>query len=257
VTALNTGTGAVAWTKTIGGELEGSPSISGNDAYVVSDSGKVAALNATTGATIWKTTMAAPVKTSPAVDATNGLVFVADTAGTVEALKAATGATAWAVSSLGAFTASPVAGQGDVYAASQNGTLYALAETTGKQVWTYVDSHALNATPIDDDGQVAFGDSAGNVVVLKGSNGAVRFKIGKIAGGASVVGTAAAEGFLATEMANGSIMGSKPQSTDGHAWEATDGTSLDSQPTVVNGEVIVTSMSGNVTVYLPPGSHPV
>jgi outer membrane protein assembly factor BamB len=253
VTALNTGTGAVAWTKTIGGELEGSPSISGNDAYVVSDSGAVTALNATTGATIWQKTMAAPVKTSPAVDATNGLVFVADTAGTVEAFKAASGATAWSVKSLGAFTASPVAGQGNVYAASQNGTLYALAETTGKQAWTYAAGSALNATPIDDNGQIAIGDSAGEVVVLKASNGTSQFKI---AAGDSVVGLAAAEGFLLMDMANGSINGSKPQSTDPHAWETTDGTSLDSQPTVVNGEVIVTSQNGTVTVYTPPGSRP-
>jgi eukaryotic-like serine/threonine-protein kinase len=254
VIALNPGTGAVAWTKTIGGKLEGSPTISGNDAYVVSHSGKVAALNATTGATIWTTKMAAPVKTSPAVDSTNGLVFVADTAGTVEALKAASGATAWAVKSLGAFTASLVAGQGNVYAASQNGTLYALAETTGKQAWTYADGSAITATPVDDEGQIIVGDTAGNVRVLNASTGAPGFKI---AAGAPVVGLAAAEGFLTTLMSNGSVLGSKPESTDPHAWEATDGTSLDSQPTIVNGEVIVTSQNGNVTVYTLPGSHPV
>jgi outer membrane protein assembly factor BamB len=253
VTALNTGTGAVAWTKTIGGKLEGSPAISGNDAYVVSDSGAVAALNATTGATIWQTKMAAPVKTSPAVDATNGLVFVADTAGTVEALKAASGATAWTVKSLGAFTASLVLGQGNVYAASQNGTLYALAETTGKQAWKYAAGSEINATPVDDNGQIAVGDTAGNVRVLDASTGAAGFKI---AAGDSVVGLAAAEGFLATEMANGSINGSKPAATDPHAWEVTDGTSLDSQPTIVNGEVILTSQSGMVTVYTVPGSQP-
>jgi outer membrane protein assembly factor BamB len=197
--------------------------------------------------------MAAPVKTSPAVDATNGLVFVADTAGTVEALKAASGATAWVVKSLGAFTASLVLGQGNVYAASQNGTLYALAETTGKQAWTYADGSELTATPVDDNGQIAIGDTAGVVHVLSASNGASHFKI---AAGDSVVGLAAAEGFLAMEMANGSINGSKPQSTDPHAWEVTDGTSLDSQPTVVNGEVILTGQNGMVTVYTPPGSHP-
>jgi outer membrane protein assembly factor BamB len=253
VTALNTATGAVAWTKTIGGELEGSPTISGNNAYVVSDSGVVAALNATTGATIWQTKMAAPVKTSPAVDSTSGRVFVADTAGTVEALRGASGATVWTVKSLGAFTASLVLGQGHVYAASENGTLYALAQTTGTVAWTYAASSEITATPVDDQGQISVGDTAGNVRVLNASTGAPDFKI---AAGAPVVGLAAAPGFLATVMADGSILGSKPANTDPHAWETTDGTSLDSQPTIVNGEVIVTSQSGTVTVYTVPGSQP-
>lgn len=253
VTALNTGTGKVAWTKTIGGELEGSPTISGNNAYVVSDSGVVAALDATTGATIWQRKMAAPVKTSPAVDSTSGRVFIADTAGTIEALRGASGATVWSVKSLGAFTVSLVLGQGNVYAASQNGTLYALAETTGQQAWTYADGSALTATPVDDEGQISIGDSAGEIHVLDAGNGAAHFRI---AAGSSVVGLAAAPGFLAAEMANGSILGSKPANTDPHAWEATDGTSLDSQPTIVNGEVIVTSQSGMVTVYTVPGSQP-
>ncbi|HEV2376807.1 MAG TPA: PQQ-binding-like beta-propeller repeat protein [Streptosporangiaceae bacterium] len=253
VTALNKDTGAVTWTKTIGGELEGSPTVSGNNAYVVSDSGVVAALDATTGNTIWQTKMAAPIKTSPAVDSVSGRVFVADTAGTVEAFRGVSGATVWAVKSLGAFIASLVVGQGNVYAASQNGTLYALAETTGAQAWTFADGSPITATPVDDEGQLTIGDAAGHVHVLDAATGTTEFNV---TAGAPVVGLAAAQGFVTTVMANGSILGSKPADTDPHAWETTDGTSLDSQPTIVNGEVIVASQSGTVTVYTTPGSQP-
>lgn len=251
VTALSSATGAVAWTVTIGGKLEGSPSISGTVAYVVSDDGTVTAIRTSTGKTIWQATLGASVMTAPAVDAAAGLVYVADTAGTVEALDVATGAVAWSGTGFGDVTAALTVGQGNVYVASQNGTVSALNETTGAAVWTVKSGGAITASPVDDAAQIIVGDAAGHVHILTASTGASVFNINA---SGPVVGVAGAISFDTALLATGGILGSKPADSDPRAWQTTDGTALDTQPTVINGEVIVAGQNGMVTVYTPPGT---
>ena len=251
VTALQTGNGQPAWTTSIGGKLEGSPSVSGTVAYVVSDNGTVTAIRTSTGKQVWQVNLGSVVQTSPAVNASAGLVYVADTAGTVDALQLATGATAWSVSSLGDVTAALTVGQGAVYVGSHNGEVHALNDISGASIWIYRDGSAITAPMADIGGQIVLGDTAGHVHALTAATGASAFNITT---GQPVVGIAGAISFDAATLANGSILGSKPADSDPRAWAATDGTALDSQPTVVNGEVIVTGLNGMVTVYTPPGS---
>jgi outer membrane protein assembly factor BamB len=251
LTALRTVTGKVAWTAQIGGELEGSPSISGATAYVVSDSGTVTALSTSTGAQQWQVTLPSAVQTSPAVNAAGGVVYVADTAGTVYALTVTTGAASWSVPSLGTITASLTLGQGNVYVASQSGNVYALNETSGTTAWTYTDGSAMTASPAVLGGQIAIGGADGKIHMLNNGNGTATFSFSY---GKPIVGISGAISFDTALLANGGIVGAKPTDSDPRAWQTANGTGFSGQPTVLDGEVFVAGENGMVTAYTVPGS---
>ena len=251
VTALHEFSGTLAWTTKIGGKLEASPSVVGGTAYVGSDDGTVAAVDVSTGSVIWSKTFGAKVQTSPALDPGLGLVIIGTSQGTVSALHLSDGTTAWTTKSLGSVTAPVVIGQGNVYVSSLNDTLYALNESTGASVWTYVTAGPITASVADVQGNIVVGSSDGQLHYLTPATGTAVYGITL---GQPVVGVAGADNFVASVGSGGAILGSKPAATNPRAWTTTLGTAISAQPTVVNGEVVESSLNGMVAVYTPPGS---
>ncbi len=250
VTALHEFSGALAWQTTVGGQLEGSPAIVGATAYVGSDNGTVTAINAQTGSIIWSDNLGSEAA-APAVDPTAGLVIVSNNQGRVSALHVADGTTAWQMSVPGQVTAGVVIGQGNVYVGSLNGTLYAFNEQTGASEWAYAAGGPISAPIADVQGQLIVGAGNGVIHYLVPATGKAVYAITV---GQPVVGVAGTTNFVASLGAGGDILGSKPAADNPRAWIATQGTALRSQPTVVNGEVIVAGASGMVDVYTVPGS---
>lgn len=251
VTALHEFSGALAWRATVGGQLEGSPALVGGAVYVGSDNGTVTALDASTGSTLWSDHLGSAVQGAAAIDPTAGLVIVGDSQGTVRALHVTDGTTAWQTSIPGPVTAATVIGQGRVYVGSLNGTLYALNEQTGASEWTYTAGGPISASVADVAGQLVVGSGDGVIHYLAPATGK---PIYAITVGQPVVGVAGTTNFVVSLGAGGEILGSKPASSDPQAWVTTQGTALLSQPTVVDGEVIVAGDNGLVDVYTVPGS---
>jgi outer membrane protein assembly factor BamB len=250
VIALNIATGAAVWTATLSGALA-SPTYAGGTIYVGSSNGTVTALAASSGATTWSTTLGGAISSSPAVDTTNGVVVTGDATGTVTALDATTGTIAWTYGTSGAVSASPIIYDGRAFAASTNGSLYALAETTGDLDWSFATGSAITASPAIVQAHLVLGSSNSTLYDLLPSNGSILFQLSEPSG---VVGVAGAGDFIAATTGNGTIEGSKQASGNPVAWLATQGSSLTTAPTVVNGEVFVTGQNDVVAAYAVQGT---
>ena len=113
------------WTFTADGEVQGTPTVLGNDIYFSDAGGSVWHLNALTGAVIWKASLPhitgnsmSYSRVSPAI--APGVVIVGDQAsGTVFALSTSTGALVWqtvlATNQGAIITGSPIVANGHVY----------------------------------------------------------------------------------------------------------------------------------------------
>ena len=250
LTAIHEFSGALAWSTSIGGQLS-SPSVFGGTAYVTSSDGTVSAVNVTTGEVTWSVSLGSTALSGVAIDPALGLIFVGGSNASVTALNVSNGTTAWSTSVGGAVTATPVIGQNDVFVSSLDDTLYAFKETSGTPEWTYDTGGSITASVADVQSNLIVGSSDGSLNYLTPSTGKPTYHIVL---GQPVVGIAGADNFVASVGSGGDILGSKPAATNPHAWKTTQGTALDSAPTVVNGEVIVAGENGQVVVYTPPGS---
>ena len=251
VTALREFSGDPAWTTNVGGALEGSPAVVGGTAYVDSDNGRLAAIDVASGSIIWSQNLGTKARSTPAIDPATGLLIVGDSEGTVSARHTADGTMAWQTTVPGRVTAAIVIGQGNVYVGSLNGTLYALNEQTGAREWTYAAGGPISASVADDADQLIVGAGDGVIHYLDPATGKPNYAITV---GQPVVGVAGSANFVATLGSRGDVLGSKPAATNPRAWVTTQGTALNSQPTVVNGEVVVAAEDGMVAVYTVPGS---
>ncbi len=248
--ALNQATGAVVWTAILGGAIESSPSSAGDDVYVGDDNGNVYSLNALTGKLIWKAKATGKVKSSPAVDTSEGVLVIGDGTGVVRAFELTSGKLKWSYSAGGVITAAATIDGGAVFVSSSNGQEYSISDSTGKLRWR----HAIAGS-----GNVPATVSGADVIVASGSSMLyLGMKTGDvdstISQGGSIVGTAGADNFDASELSDGTVRGARPLSGDPDAWDTTLGTSLSSSPTIVNGEVFVTGNDGTLQCWTIPGS---
>ncbi len=155
--ALHEATGSVAWSRSPGGRVLGTPVVRGGMAFVdaVGKGGQVYAYDATTGAKQWNVN-ADTTDSSPAYDA--GKVFVTTQTG-VTALQATTGATLWSFSLTPVLTLdqdSPAVANGLVYS-DYDGYPIALIESTGALIWQASAQLTGTASPVVVDGQVFVG----------------------------------------------------------------------------------------------------
>ena len=252
VVALDANGGATTWKATLSGALT-SATFAGGNIYVASSNGVLTALSATTGAPVWAVTPGAAITSSPAVDPQLGLVVLADASGAVTALKAVDGSTVWSDATGSAITASPIVNNGEVYVGSTSGSLYSMAEATGTRGWTFSTGAPITAAPAIVNSDVVVGSTNANVYVIVPATGKAKYTVAEPA---AIVGVAGAGDFLAATTANGSIIGSKPFTSNFNAWLTTQGSALTSAPTVVNGEVLVAGQNDTVAVYTTPGSRP-
>jgi outer membrane protein assembly factor BamB len=259
VVELNAATGSVRWVKVYaqGKAVESSPAVVNGVIYVGSDNSMVTALSESTGSILWQRKLGGAVASSPAIDSATGQLFVGSANGDIYALTLATGAVAWTVVTGGPVTASPMVLNGLVYVGSTSGKFYALKEQGGSTVWSYTTGGAITSSASTLDGDIVMGSADKNVYWLNATSGSVDFTIPV---GSAVAGVSGAGPFDVSTLANGGIIGSKPNATDNRAWVVAPlsaSATIASTPTVINGEVFVTRQDGSVTCYTVPGSPPV
>jgi len=186
VVALDAGTGAVQWTKSVGEPIRNSPTVAGGKIYFVSADNTLRALNASNGEEVWKarglpqnTTLLS--NASPAVG--DGLVVAPFPAGDIVAYQTASGKSAWsdsltrtsettAAGILGD-PARPVIDRGMVYAVSHGGRMIATSASSGARVWTR--NVASTQMPWVAGDAVFTVDVAGRLMALDRSDGSVRW----------------------------------------------------------------------------------
>jgi outer membrane protein assembly factor BamB len=200
---------------------------------------------------VWSVSLPGSVVATPALDSKSATVVASTTNGTVGGYALSSGRQLWQTTIPGNVNAGVVIGQGNAYIGSLNGTLYALHDATGTEVWAYNTSGPITAAVCADSNQLIVGSGDGTIHYLNPSSGAPTYTI---VVGQPVAGVAGATGFVVSVGQDGKVLGSKPEATNPDAWTTIQGTSITAQPTVVNGEVIVASGNGTVSVYTPPGS---
>lgn len=149
VTALDASTGAEIWRRETKVPMTGSPAISGNRIFIVSNNNEFSAISLETGEIEWTDQAiaeSARVLSSPSPAAVEDVVVTPYSSGEVIAYLPANGRRLWSdsLTSAGRFTpisaindiaSRPVLNGGLVYASSQSGVLAAIDGRSGQRVW--------------------------------------------------------------------------------------------------------------------------
>ena len=149
VQAFAADTGKPLWRTDVGAPLRGSPALSGERLYTVSQDNQIFALDVATGAKVWDVagTIEQAGLLGVATPAVAGTTIVAGfSSGELNAFLSANGRTVWqdalsrtgrstAIASLSDIDASPVIDRDRVFAIGHGGRMVALELTTGTRVW--------------------------------------------------------------------------------------------------------------------------
>ncbi len=149
VAALDARNGGIIWQVRPGGPLRGSPTISGDTLYVVSQDNQIYSLKTADGATNWSNAAALEIAGvfgtgSPAV--AQGTVVAGFSSGELNAYRYENGRSVWqdalartsittSVASLSDIDANAVIDKGQVFAIGQGGRMVALELITGQRLW--------------------------------------------------------------------------------------------------------------------------
>ena len=261
VVALNSATGAAAWSATTTSAVASAPANAQGVVLVGTDDGTVYDLNAQTGKVLWMVKLGGAVKGSPAIDATAGNVIVGDASGAITALNLTTGAQLWQMSTSGPITASPTVYNGQVLIGSGNGVEYSLKESTGATQWqvntgaAVTASAALYANAVNGSGtgalnQIVVGNSAGRVLYLSLSNGTANRDYTETSG---IVGISDATGWAVINTAGGQVIRYKFATQKSWVYQASAG--FTTSPVVVNGVVYLAGQDQTVSAWTIPGQQ--
>jgi len=186
VSAIDAGTGAVAWTAEIDQQVGSSPGV-GDDLVVVGTlDGMIVALDQADGTERWRTKGSAEIIAAPAVR--DGLVVVRSNDGRLFGLAASDGARRWVfdrgvplLSLRGNGT--PVIEGDTVYVGYDNGKVFALKTEDGALKWEQSLAQSEGRTElermIDADGELAFDDAELFAVTYRGQVDAVERASGR------------------------------------------------------------------------------
>ena len=201
VVSLDTRTGRVLWTRTLGSASESSPLVHAGRVWVGSQDGTVYCLLAKGGRIIWRYHAGAPVKAAPAYS--QGRIFFGDYGGSVTALRARNGSVAWragtngrAFGQAGSFYATPAVAFGRVYIGNTDGRVYSFAASSGRLAWAHSLGGYVYAAPAVADvpgmpPAVFVGSYSGRFAALDARSGNEiwsRPAGGTVSGAASVIG---------------------------------------------------------------------
>src|SRR5680860_1130317 len=186
VVALDAGSGAVQWTKSLGEPIRNSPTAAGGKIYFVSTDNTLHALDAANGEELWKArglpqTATLLSNASPAV--ANGVVVAPFPAGDIVAFQSGSGKTSWtdsltrtsdssAAGILGD-PARPVIDRDVVFAVSHGGRMIATSVSSGARLWTR--NVASTQMPWVAGDTVFVVDVSGKLMALGRSDGQVRW----------------------------------------------------------------------------------
>jgi eukaryotic-like serine/threonine-protein kinase len=159
------------WRFPTGGEVNGSPVITGNTVYAGSGDGKLYAIDLERGTERWSFDAGSPIASSPAV--ADGVVFLATGDGTLMAIRSGkakwrmTTGTAvpwpWGHESGDYYISSPViAGERVIFGAG-DGNVYALDRSTGVVRWKAPTGERIRATPAVSGKGVFVGTAGGKL----------------------------------------------------------------------------------------------
>jgi outer membrane protein assembly factor BamB len=244
VYALDASTGAQQWSFPTGGLIRSSPAVAKGVVYVGSDDSNLYALNASSGAELWSFPTGGEFDSSPAV--ANGVVYVGSLGGNVYALNASTGAQLWSFATGGFVRSSPAVVNGVVYVGSDDGKVYALNASTGAQLWNFTTGNGVVSSPAVVNGVVYVGSEDGNVYALNSSTGALLWSHATGAGIES--SPAVANGVVYIGSTDRSLYAFKA-STGAVLWSVITGSGIQSSPAVANGVVYIGSNDGNVYAF--------
>ncbi|WP_310497300.1 PQQ-binding-like beta-propeller repeat protein [Sandarakinorhabdus sp.] len=187
--ALDAATGKLLWEKPLGEPLRGSPAVSGNRVFVLTQDNQLFAMNAETGDSLWNITGTVEVASilgagAPAIALET--VVAGFSSGELNALRAENGRTVWsdqlartgrstAMAALADIDASPVIDRGRVYAIGHGGRMVALELATGQRVWER--NFAGTSTPWAAGEFIYIVTIEGEVLCLTRGEGKVRWVI--------------------------------------------------------------------------------
>lgn len=168
-----------AWTLGGNGPLEFPPVIYGRTLYFMDDDATVRAVNTLSGKVIWSRSIGKLSAASPAIDLKTHMIYVptlSDTSttpgnGRFAAISMKTGKVVWTRALPSGSESSPLVANGNVYFGDQGGTVYALNARTGAERWSYQASGAVKGGLALSDGDVYFGDYASHVYALAAKTG--------------------------------------------------------------------------------------
>ncbi|MFN3559121.1 MAG: PQQ-binding-like beta-propeller repeat protein [Brevundimonas sp.] len=185
VTAVDAGTGSVAWKVNVkpeesegrggflgiggssgGGGFGGGVAVGGGKVFVASGYRSVSAIDQTSGAVLWTTKVEVPIHGAPTV--ANGRLFVVDVENQIVALNITTGQQEWSYRGIPEpariMRASSPAVTGDtVIAPFSSGEVTALRAATGQSMWTQVLSRTSRTSALSE-----IRDIAGRPVISRG-----------------------------------------------------------------------------------------
>jgi len=186
VVALDAGSGAVQWTKSLGEPIRNSPTAAGGKIYFVSTDNTLHALDAANGEELWKArglpqTATLLSNASPAV--ANGVVVAPFPAGDIVAFQSGSGKTSWTDSltrtsdnsadGILGDPARPVIDRDVVFAVSHGGRMIATSVSSGARLWTR--NVASTQMPWVAGDTVFVVDVSGKLMALGCSDGQVRW----------------------------------------------------------------------------------
>jgi len=248
VVSIDSGNGAILWTKRVGNPIRSSPTATGGKIYFVSTDNTLYALRDEDGQQLW-TSRGLPQpatllsNVSPAVSGT--IVVAPFPAGDVAAFDVSSGKAAWSdsLSRSSETTAAgilgdparPVIDHGVVYAVSHGGKMIATSESSGERLWTR--NLASTQMPWVAGDTVYVVDLGGKLLALARADGKVRW-VAELPGSTRWSGPVLAGGKLWLVSGNGLLVGADART--GQVTTQTDlGTPVFVSPVVAGGRMYI------------------
>jgi outer membrane protein assembly factor BamB len=173
------------WSLGGGGPLEFPPVIHAHELYFMDDNADVKAVNTSTGKVIWSHSIGKLSAASPVLDLKTKMLYVPTLSddsttpgdGQFVAMSMKTGKIVWSRPLPSGSESSPLVADGNVYFGDTGGTVYALNAKTGKITWSYQAAGAVKGGLALSDGLVYFGDYASDIYALSAKTGKVAWDV--------------------------------------------------------------------------------
>jgi len=241
--AINQGTGAVLWSRGLGGTDPWSGlAYDDGQVFTVNYGGELTAFDVDTGGINWSEQLPGQYEFSSAPTASGGIVYTggAGTGGTVYAVDEGSGSLLWTASVANGDDSSPAVDGFGVYvnyAANQD---YAFDPVTGAQLWHYSTGSdgGTGKTPVLGDGMVFTRDLGGNLMLDEGT--------GANDGSYSATPAPAVGGGLAYALDGGTLTAIGNYGLGTNAWTFSGDGDLDTAPLIIGNLVFEGSSSGNI-----------
>jgi outer membrane protein assembly factor BamB len=156
----------VAWTRTLGGDILGTPVIAGRRVYVTAGEAGLFCLDARSGATVWSVTLAGFAMARPLL--VHGMVVAGAEEGSLSAFREADGTLVWTVTLGGAVAAAPAVLGGSLLVASGDGAIHAVS-FAGAVLAGVRTSGNISVEPAVRAGLVFVPNWAGDLVAVDGA----------------------------------------------------------------------------------------